>query len=331
MLPNGTNARVSRRDVLRTAGVAGAALAAPAALTAQTRPGASGRSASGEAARKNLKLGIFTSVYSELPLEQAVRRIRDDGFRGVVLEYAFADMRFDPLAPDWDVLRKITACFDRHGIEIVGLFGYYNVVDPDTSRRKRGEDRMHLLIRHWKRFGSPVLSVETGTYNRQSEFADSPQNYTESAYVACRAAFEKLARAAEKTGAIVAIEPYWRNIIDSAERAERLFRDVKSPSLRLLMDPCNYFRNDDLPKMKPMLEDIFRRVGRKTVLAHAKDVKAAPNGPDLPAPGLGVLDYPLYLRLLAALEKPMHLVIEHLTLKDVPRARDFVRKQFDLI
>jgi sugar phosphate isomerase/epimerase len=83
--------------------------------------------------------------------------------------------------------------------------------------------------------------------------------------------------------------------------------------------------------MQPMLEDIFRRVGQQTVLAHAKDVKPAPEGPDLPAAGLGVLDYPLYLRLLAGLNSELYLAIEHLTMEDVPRARDYVLSQFERV
>ena len=42
-----------------------------------------------------------------------------------------------------------------------------------------------------------------------------------------------MAEAAEKNGALVAIEPYWRNVIDSAERAQRHFREINSPSLKL--------------------------------------------------------------------------------------------------
>ena len=65
--------------------------------------------------------------------------------------------------------------------------------------------------------------------------------------------------------------------------------------------------------------------------AHAKEVKVAANGTDRPAAGKGVLDYPLYLRLLAGFGREMNLVIEHLTLDDVPRARDYVLSQFDRI
>jgi len=285
----------------------------------------------GARARKNLKLAIFTGVYSRLPVEEAARRIKADGFSGVVLQPGFADVPFDPMKPDWDAAKKITDCFDRAGIKIVGLYGYYNVVHLDPEKRKTGEDRMHFLIANWKRLGSPIISTETGTFNPKSDWVESPENDTEKGYVECRTAIEKLVRAAEKTGAIISIEPYWRNVINTVERTERLFREINSPSLKLVMDPCNYFRKEDLERMQPMLEEIFRRVGKQTILAHAKDVKASATGTDLPAAGKGVLDYPLYLRLLAQLDRETYLAVEHLTLDDVTRARDFVLSQFDKI
>jgi sugar phosphate isomerase/epimerase len=282
-------------------------------------------------AKKNLKLGVLSQVYAGLPLEEAAKRIRADGFTGVVTDYAFADVRFDPLAPDWDMAKKITGAFDRLGVKIVGIAGYHNVVEPDAAKRRRGEARMEAFIVNWKRLGCPNISTETGTRNPESEWLISPENATEEAYVLCRAAMEKLARLAEKTGAVVSIEPYWQNVIDSIDRAERLFREVNSPSLRLVMDPCNFFRKEDLPRMQPMLEEMFKRLGDQIVLAHAKDVKASVDGTDLPAAGKGVLDYPLYLRLLAQLDREVYLSVEHVGLADVARARDYVLSQFERI
>jgi len=282
-------------------------------------------------AKKNVKLAIMGHIYSGFPIEEAAQKIRADGFHGVILEFKFADVRFDPMDPNWEAARRITECFGRHGIKIIGLSAYYNVVDPDVARRERGERLMQLMIANWKRLGSPVICTATGSRNAKSQWVESPENTTEEAYLLCRSNLAKMTRAAERTGAVIAIEPYWRNIIDSAERAERLFHDLNSPSLKLAMDPANYYRKSDIPRMQPMLEDIFRRVGRHTVLAHAKDLKASDTGTDLPAPGLGVLDYPLYLRLLAQLDREIYLAIEHLTLEDVPRARDYVVSQFERI
>jgi len=315
--------RLSRRDCLKLAGTV--ALATPLA----------GRAADDlkAKAKRNLKLAIFTGVYAGLPLEEAGKRIKADGFSGVVLEGNFADVRFDPFAPDWEAANKITSCLDHNGIKIVGLYGYYNVVAPDPENRKRGEQRMQFLIENWKRLGSNNISTETGSRNPQSEWNDSPENATEAAYQQCRTSLEKFARLAEKTGAVISIEPYWKNVIGSAERAERLFRDVKSPALKLVMDPCNYFRKAELTQMQPMLKDIFQRVGKQTVLAHAKDVKAAADADDteLPAAGKGVLDYPRYLRLLAELDREIYLAVEHLSLPEVPAARDYVLAQFEKI
>ncbi len=314
---------LSRRDCLKLAGAATvvAPLAGGAADDLRAK------------AKKNLKLAIFTGVYAGLPLEEAAKRIKADGFNAVVLEGNFADVRFDPLAPDWKAADKITGCLDRNSIKVVGLYGYYNVVAPNPEIRQRGEQRMQFLIENWKRLGSNNISTETGSRNPQSEWNDSPENATEAAYQQCRAALEKFARQAEKTGAVISIEAYWKNVIGSVERTERLFRDVPSPALKLVMDPCNYFRKADLAQMQPMLKDIFQRVGRQTVIAHAKDVKAAANVDDteLPYAGKGVLDYPLYLRLLAQLDREIYLAIEHLTLSDVPAARDYVLAQVEKI
>jgi sugar phosphate isomerase/epimerase len=314
---------LSRRTCLKLAGAT--ALATPLA----------GRAAEDlrAKAKRNLKLAIFTGVYAGLPLEEACKRIKADGFSGVALEGNFADVRFDPLAPDWEAAKKITDCLERNGIKVVGLYGYYNVVAPNAGNRKRGEQRMQFLIENWKRLGSNNISTETGTLNTESEWSDSPENATEAAYQQCRASLEKFATMAEKTGAVISIEPYWKNVIGSAQRAERLFHDIPSPALKLVMDPCNYFHKAELSQMQPMLKDIFQRVGERTVIAHAKDVKAAPNADDteLPAAGRGVLDYPLYLRLLAQLDREIYLAVEHLTLAEVPATRDYVLAQFEKI
>jgi sugar phosphate isomerase/epimerase len=279
-------------------------------------------------AKKNLKLGIMSSVYADLPVEEAARQIRADGFRGVVTDYSFADVRFDPLEPDWCAARKIVTTLERAGVEIVGLFGYYNVVDPDVRKRQLGEARMEALLSHGKQLGCSLVSTETGTFNSQSEWQDAPENQTEAAYLQCRDALLKHVQTAEKHGAVLSIEAYYRNIIGTIDRAERLFREVHSPALRLVMDPCNFFRKQDLPRMKPMLEAMFQRLGDEVAIAHAKDVKPSGESEDLPAAGMGVLDYPLFLRLLARLDRPLWLVVEHLRRPDVPRAREFVISQF---
>jgi len=282
-------------------------------------------------AKKNLILGIDAGVYGRLPVAEAARRIKEDGFSGVLTHFSFADGTFNPLKPDWAVGDKIRRSFEQHEIHVASLYGYYNVVDPDLARRKLGEARMEFFIANWKRLGCPVIATETGTFNRQSEWLDAPENFTEAAFVQCRDSLARLVRAAEKAGATIALEVYWRNVIGTIDRVTRLMREIDSPALKLVMDPANYFRNEDFPRMQTMLQEMIQRFGGKIALAHAKDVKAVPDGPEHPAAGKGSLDYPLFLRLLAQLDRKMDLLLEHVALDDVPRARDYVRTQFDKI
>jgi sugar phosphate isomerase/epimerase len=275
-------------------------------------------------ARKNFRLGIVDNIYGKLPAEEAARRIRADGFRSVLTNYRFADVQFDPLKPDWAAAEKVVSTMAKHEIAIAAMYGYYNVVDRDAARRKQGENRMECLLANWRRLGCAIASTESGTFNIKSQWLESPENDTEEGFRECKADVARWARLAEKTGAVLTIEAYWRNVVGSIERAERLLREVNSPALKLVMDPCNYFRREDLPHMQTMLKDMFRRLGPHIAVAHAKDVKASASGTELPAAGLGELDYPLYLRLLAELDRPMDLIVEHVKLDDVARAREFV-------
>lgn len=310
-------ARCGRRDLLKAA----------AALLIPARVAWSGEEQTPKASR--VKLGITTQPYASLPLERAVNEIKNAGFQGVLCNYTFTDVRFDALKPDWPAAEKIAKAFQQQGIEIVAAFGYQNLVDPDAARRQQAKTRMENLVRNWKRLGCANISTETGTLNAKSQWLGSPENATEDAYLQFRAEIGKLVKLAEKTGAVISIEPYWQNVIDSIDRAERLFREISSPSLKLVMDPCNYLRKEDLPRQQTMLKDMFSRLGGQIVVAHAKDVAPAGDGTSLPAAGMGVLDYPLYLRLLVQLGRPVHLLLEHLTLDDVPRASRFVREKLE--
>lgn len=311
--------RVSRRNLLKAAGLA---MVGAAALPAEAKH-------LWTKAKKNFRLGIFTQVYRKLPLHEALAKIKADGFRSVITDFNFADVRFNAATPDWDAVKKVREGLDRHGLAVAGLYGYYNVVSPDAEQRRKGRERMAFMLANWKRFGSPNVTTETGTYNAKSEWQDSPKNASEEAYLECRREIEGLVKVAERAGAVVNIEPYWRNIIGTIDRAERLFREVNSPALKLTMDPSNYFRPEDLARMKPMLDDMFRRLGAQIVLAHAKDVRVTDKGQEHPAAGLGVLDYATYLELLAKLDRPIDLVLEHLTLDQVPAARAYVLGKMD--
>lgn len=133
-------------------------------------------------------------------------------------------------------------------------------------------------------------------------------------------------------------------MIGSVEQVERLMKDVNSPNLALICDPTNYFTGANIGNMDAELEKVFDRLAPYMRIAHAKDCKLAEDvsekhadidadeshsfrgsgDVELPAAGLGSLNYDLYVRLLAKHHPNMPLIIEHLDEGGIPRAKEFV-------
>ena len=97
------------RGLLELAAAAGLGLAAPSLARAAAD------SALQAKARKNLKLGIMSNVYAELPVAEAARQIKADGFACVVTDFAFADVHFNALEPDWAAAKKIVSTLEGQG------------------------------------------------------------------------------------------------------------------------------------------------------------------------------------------------------------------------
>ena len=116
------------------------------------------------------------------------------------------------------------------------------------------------------------------------------------------------------------------------------------------MDPTNYFSEHNIDDIDGELNRIFNALGDRIKIAHAKDCKRAldtaekhaaidadeshtfrgAGSVELPAPGLGALNYPLYLKRLAKLHPNIPLIIEHLDEDDIPRAKKFIDEQLKI-
>ncbi|HVG39939.1 MAG TPA: sugar phosphate isomerase/epimerase [Pyrinomonadaceae bacterium] len=291
-----------------------------------------------------LQVGIFTG-YFPYTLEETAQRIRRAGFNTVQLDVGFKDMTL----PTEDINARNSATirdtFRRHDLPVSCISCYTNLIDPDAEKRRRHLDRLKQIIRHARELGSPYVISETGTYNPASDWVHHPKNKTEGGYEECRDVIGELVDFARQHGAVFLIEPYVNNVIGSIEETLRLLADINDSHLGLLMDPTNYFDEHNIDEMDKVLDNIFNALSHKIKIAHAKDVKRAEGGQqvrmadidadeshalrgvgeiDLPAPGLGALNYDLYLKRLSHDHPNIPLIIEHLEEEDVPRAKKFV-------
>ena len=190
-----------------------------------------------------------------------------------------------------------------------------------TSSRRSSSNARH--------FGSPYVISETGTFNTESDWVHHPKNKTEEGFADCREVIRELAQIAYDHGAVFLLETYVNNVVGSVEETVRMFAEVDHPGLGLLMDPTNYFEDHNIDKMDAVLKQIFDTLTDRVRISHAKDVKRAEadtsekhadigdedaleshtfrgvGAIELPAPGLGSLNYDLYLQAPGR-EAPQH-------------------------
>jgi sugar phosphate isomerase/epimerase len=291
-----------------------------------------------------LQVGIFTG-YFPYGLEETARKIRELGFTTVQLDVAFKDMDLSTKAIDEAKCVKIRNMFRSYNLPVCCVSGYTNLIHPVPEVRKANLEHLRTIIRHARHLGSEYVISETGTFNPDSDWASHPDNKTEQGYQQCLEVIGDIVDLARKCGVKFLIETYINNVIGSIEETQRIFADIDSSHFGLLMDPTNYFETHNIGDMDKMLNNIFNALSDKVKIAHAKDVKLA--GADkgiqmsdidadeshslrgvgqieLPAPGLGCLNYDLYLKRLAKDHSNIPIIIEHLELEDIARAKKFV-------
>jgi sugar phosphate isomerase/epimerase len=291
-----------------------------------------------------IQVGIFTG-YFPYGLEKTAQRIRSLGFNTVQLDLAFKDMDLSTEAITRQKAQTIRDTFRRHNLPICCISGYTNLVHPDPDKRKANLAHLRQIIRFAHDLGSPYVISETGTFDPDSDWVHHPKNKSEEGYEDCRQVIQEIVDFSRDHGVTFLVETYVNNVIGSIEETLRLFADINDPSLGLLMDPTNYFEEHNIDQMDKTLNQIFNALSNRIKIAHAKDVKRAASHQgvqladidaaeshalrgvgmiELPAPGLGSLNYDLYLNRLARDHSNIPLIIEHLAEEDIPRAKQFI-------
>jgi sugar phosphate isomerase/epimerase len=294
-----------------------------------------------------MQTGIFTG-YFPYGLDETAAKIRTLGFNTVQLDMHFKDIDVSAGQITKEKCVRIRETFRDHNLPISCISGYTNIIHPDKAERERRVGYLKEIIRHAQYLGTPYVISETGTFNTESDWVHHPKNKTEEGFEECRKVVADLAQYAYDHGAMFLLETYVNNVVGSVEETVRMFAQVNHPGLGLLMDPTNYFETHNIDRMDAILNQVFDTLSDKIKIGHAKDVKRSGDDKsekhadigdenaseshtfrgvgeiELPAPGLGSLNYDLYLKRLAQKHPNIAMIIEHLDEPDVPRAKKFL-------
>jgi sugar phosphate isomerase/epimerase len=268
-----------------------------------------------------LALGIITGHVRRPSVEEVAESVRGHGLTVAQLSLDAPDPALLPEPLTEAEARRIAAAFRDAGVRVAAVSGTFNVLDPDRARLRANLDRFARLCEACGWLETRVVTACSGTRDRDSMWRPHPGNQRPDAWAELVERTGELASAAERAGVVMAYEPETANVLDSTEKAQRLLETIGSPALGITFDPANFFYPRDLPRMREVLEEGFRRLGPRIALAHAKDVVPPPDGAShcryAPA-GQGRLDYATYLRLLQESGYENGLILHSLSEREIP-------------
>ncbi|MBB6481226.1 sugar phosphate isomerase/epimerase family protein [Spirochaeta isovalerica] len=278
-----------------------------------------------------INIGVRAHDFGKMEAPELSDRIGKFGFSSIQLALKKAIAGFDEdhgrLSPGLG--NYFRDSFARNRIDISVLGCYINPVHPDRLEREKAISRFkeHLLFS--RDFGCAIVGTETGSPNPDCSFTEDI--YKEETFQDFIAALKVLVAAAEKTGAIVAIEGVAdKHTIHSHERMKRTLELIPSPNLGVIYDPVNFLPAAQSGESDRLMEEAFELFAHKMVAIHAKDFKmddGIKNG-TLPA-GQGELNYHLLFDLIRHYKPWIHVLLENNrpeTLRESLRFLDSVKE-----
>lgn len=255
-----------------------------------------------------MRLGIFARTFARPSLEGVLDAVAGHGLKETQFNMSVAGLPSMPDEIDPALADRVREAAAGRDVRLAAVSGTFNMAHPDEEVRRDGLRRLGVISGSCGRLGTPVITLCTGTRDRENMWRRHPDNGTPEAWRDLLATMQVALETAEEHGVTLAFEPEINNVVDSAQRGRRLLDEMRSPRLKVVMDAANLFDAEDparrLDHSEEVLYEAFELLGDDIVIAHAKDVRASG---EFVAAGKGDLDYDLYLKHLAGYHGPLIL------------------------
>jgi len=244
-----------------------------------------------------MRIGIFAKTFPGHDPAKVLRAVRDARYESTQFNLSSADLDAMPASVPDEAIATIANAARDNLVRIVALSGTYNMIHPDPAVRAHGLERLGVVIAAAARLGVGMVTLCTGTRDPDDQWRAHPDNRTPQAWRDLRVEMDHAAELAERHGVELGIEPEQANVVMSAADALRLFQEVGSPRLRVVLDPANLFEHASPAKAARIVADAVDHLAGHVGMAHAKDRDA--QGRFCTA-GTGIVDFPAFLGRLRA-------------------------------
>lgn len=272
--------------------------------------------------------GIFAKTFVRPSVGEIFRAVAKHHLRAVHFNYACAGLPSLPDEIDPALADRVRKSAAEHRLAIVGVSGTFNMIHPDARQRRDGLHKLDVIARACEHLGTGMVTLCTGTRDAENMWRHHSENDSPVAWKDLLVSMTKALTIADKHGVSLGVEPEVGNVVSSASRARRLLDELKSPRLKIVLDPANLFRHGDLGRSDEIFDEAFDLLGADLAIAHAKELSADGHAGSL-ALGKGVLDWERYVAGLRAVKFNGPIIMHGFEEADAAESVKFLRDLLD--
>lgn len=272
-----------------------------------------------------MQIGLRLHDSQKLEIKERLNVVKNQGFSCVHLALSkiegFASAQ-EALSPGYAMYLK--HLFDNVGLDIAVLGNYLNLAHPDKDILKSIQQKYVSHLRFASLLGCSVVGTETGAPNPTYSY-DKDSCHSDWALNLFVENLKPVVEAAEKFGVILAIEPVYKHIVYSPERARIVLDKIASPNLQIIFDPVNLLHQDNLHRRDEVIQEAIDLLGPDIAIIHLKDYVLKDGNMDCLGCGFGQMDYEKIIRFAVETKPYIQATLENTTPENAVQAREYIQ------
>ena len=268
-----------------------------------------------------MQIGIFAKTFSAKGAGPVFDAVGNAGYATAQFNMACLGLAPMPDTIGTETIASVADASRQAGVAIAAVSATYNMIHPDVKIREQGMKRLGVIMAAAKPMGTSMVTLCTGTRDPHDQWRKHPDNQTPEAWADLLREMEKAIALAEEFGVDLGIEPELANVVNSAAQAKRLLTDLRSPRLRIVLDPANLFEVETDARRRDIVAASVDLLGPHVAMAHIKDRDAKGH---FVAPGSGVIDFRHFVEALRDAKFTGSLVTHGLSEAEAPSVARFM-------
>ena len=259
------------------------------------------------------RLGIMCQlIATEEASRQTLAAAAQAGFHRIQVNFPWNRV-------DAAYLKALPVWIRAEGLRSDVLGVYVNCASPETVLMATRREDFARAFDFAGELGARHLTAWTGSFSAELMKAD-PRNVAPGAAEGILRFLDPWLPKLESARLTLALETYITLVCPDANSLRKLL-DRLPPCVGAVLDPPNLTPIAHYAERDPVLREMFLTLRGRIAVVHMKDFRLAGDRYDLPGPLMGEMNYPLFLRNVAALPADVPLVAEHLQPAQFAEAR----------